>query len=570
MAIHTLEDLREHLQLAIEIEHATIPPYLTALYSLKPGHNLEVAARLMSVFVEEMLHLALAANVLNAVGGEPVVDSPAFVPRYPASLPHSAGAFHIPLAGFSRHTLETFMRIEYPEGEDAAPEEEHYHTIGQFYRAIEDGLEQLCASLGEDTVFCGDPARQVTPALLDYTGGGRVIPVTDLASARAAIDEIEEQGEGLKHASIWDGDRDMFHPEREEVAHYFRFQEIALGRAYQRGDTPQSGPTGPAFDVEWDAVYPIIRNARAGNFAEGSPARLLIDDFNQQYSDLLRIMHRSFNGRPQDLLSSFPAMGGIAHAARALMETPAGDGIETLAPSFEYKPPVAEPAISAAGYRITIERGGPYVVSGGVPLVRKSIVYSEWGEPLTWRKDETIPTPETYRLCRCGQSANKPFCDGSHQRVGFEGTETASTEPRVTREQRIDGPPGDGPQFTMTDDRPLCADAGFCGNRLEKVWDLIDRTDDSQVRFQLMQMVERCPSGRLVYEIDGEVIEPDLPTQVAVTKDGPYWVTGGIPIALSDGRELEVRNRVTLCRCGQSANKPLCDSTHAFIGFTDG
>ena len=122
----------------------------------------------------------------------------------------------------------------------------------------------------------------------------------------------------------------------------------------------------------------------------------------------------------------------------------------------------------------------------------------------------------------------------------------------------------------MTDDRMLCADAGFCGNRFEKVWHLIDRTDESLARFQLMQMVERCPSGRLTYEIDSVPIEPDLPAQIAVTKDGPYWLTGGIPVTLSDGRTLEPRNRVTLCRCGESSNKPLCDSTHAEIDFKEG
>jgi CDGSH-type Zn-finger protein len=99
---------------------------------------------------------------------------------------------------------------------------------------------------------------------------------------------------------------------------------------------------------------------------------------------------------------------------------------------------------------------------------------------------------------------------------------------------------------------------------------LIERTEDSQVRFQLMQMVERCPSGRLVYQLEsGEVIEPDLPRQIAVTRDGPYWVTGGIPVELSDSSMLEVRNRVTLCRCGQSGNKPLCDGTHMEIGFRE-
>jgi CDGSH-type Zn-finger protein len=231
----------------------------------------------------------------------------------------------------------------------------------------------------------------------------------------------------------------------------------------------------------------------------------------------------------------------------------------------EAVPTLTVPARGNPGYKIRIRKNGPYIVEGGVPLVRKSIVYSEYGEPLTWKTESIIPTDEIYLLCRCGQSRHKPFCDSSHSRLGFDGTETASTEPSAARRRVFAGT-----RITMSDDESLCADAGFCGNRIAKVWDMIERTGDSQIRFQLMQMVERCPSGRLVYALQtGEVIEPDLPQQIAVITDGPYWVTGGIPIELSDGRLLEVRNRVTLCRCGHSQNKPLCDSTHAAIGFRD-
>jgi uncharacterized Fe-S cluster protein YjdI len=120
----------------------------------------------------------------------------------------------------------------------------------------------------------------------------------------------------------------------------------------------------------------------------------------------------------------------------------------------------------------------------------------------------------------------------------------------------------------MTDDSILCMHGGFCGNHAEKVWQMVEHTDDTRVRFALMQMVERCPSGKLGYEIDGVAIEPDLPEAISVTADGPLWVTGGIPVTMSDGRTLEVRNRVTLCRCGHSKNKPLCDGTHLEIGFT--
>jgi len=304
MPVNTLDDLREHLQWAIELEHATIPPYLCALYSIKPGTNQPVVNAITSVFIEEMLHMTLAANLLNAVGGAPVLNKPEFLARYPTYLPHSNKAFLVPLEPFSPAAVETFMKIERPEEREARAEAEGYETIGQFYRAIEDGLKVLCETLGETQVFTGDPSRQIAPDTFEYRGSGRIVAVSDLASALAAIDEIEEQGEGLKHAEVWDGDRDMFHPERDEVAHYFRFEEILKGRSYQRGDTPASGPSGPSFDVDWSAVYPMRPNPRSQDFHGGSTIVAKLGEFNLAYSDLLRDLHRAFNGERDRLFTN--------------------------------------------------------------------------------------------------------------------------------------------------------------------------------------------------------------------------------------------------------------------------
>ena len=564
MPVNTLDDLREHLQWAIELEHATIPPYLCALYSIKPGTNQPVVNAITSVFIEEMLHMTLAANLLNAVGGAPVLNKPEFLARYPTYLPHSNKAFLVPLEPFSPAAVETFMKIERPEEREARAEAEGYETIGQFYRAIEDGLKVLCETLGETQVFTGDPSRQIAPDTFEYRGSGRIVAVSDLASALAAIDEIEEQGEGLKHAEVWDGDRDMFHPERDEVAHYFRFEEVLKGRSYQRGDTPASGPSGPSFDVDWSAVYPMRPNPRSQDFHGGSTIVAKLGEFNLAYSDLLRDLHRAFNGERDRLFRTIPAMLQLKQLAQALMQMPADGGL-TAGPSFEYMPPVTQMRAANAAFSIKVLENGPYVVIGGVPLNRKSVVFSELHEPLTWRKDATLESDGTYRLCRCGQSSHKPFCDNTHARVGFDGTETAPTTPSVARARRFVGT-----GITMTDDSILCMHGGFCGNHVEKVWQMMEHTDDSRVRFTVMQMVEQCPSGKLGYEIDGVPIEPDLPEAVSVTKDGPYWVTGGIPVTMSNGQTLEVRNRVTLCRCGQSKIKPLCDGSHAEIPFKEG
>jgi CDGSH-type Zn-finger protein len=218
--------------------------------------------------------------------------------------------------------------------------------------------------------------------------------------------------------------------------------------------------------------------------------------------------------------------------------------------------------------RITVEKNGPYVVQGHVPLVRKTPIVSEHGEPLTWQKGETLPTGETYRLCRCGQSGNKPFCDDTHLRCGFDGTETAETN--TTAERRVIYKGGTG--IVVRRDYALCMEAGFCGNRLTNVQKMVRRTDDTQVRAQVIAMIERCPSGSYTYsmEAEGAEVEPDLPQQVAVTVEitsdgpiaGPLWVTGRIPLERSDGQAFETRNRVTLCNCGRSKIKPLCDGSH--------
>jgi CDGSH-type Zn-finger protein len=571
MAIEDIRDLREHLQWAIEIEHATIPAYLCALYSIPDGVNPECADILRSVFMEEMLHLTLAANLLNAVGGSPQIDRPGFVPAYPARLPHSGMAAPLTLRGFSRETVEGLMAIERPEADGAPAQDDQYETIGQFYEAIGQGLVRLCRVRGPERVLTGDPARQVGPAHARYHGAGNIIRVLDLGSALEALAEIVEQGEGMDHESVWDGDRSMYHSERDELGHHFRLHQILEGRFYCQGDTPQSGPTGERFAVDWAAVPPMRPNPRLGDHPPGSRVRTLMEDFSREYARGLRLLHRVFNGAPEELGAAVGAMYELRHGARALMGTPLGDGT-TAGPSFE-PVPAAEPGPPGGqddALRIEIRPDGPYVVHGAVPLLRKDVALSELDESLAWRTGKPIEAGGRYALCRCGASRSKPFCDGSHVEVGFDGTESASREASAGRQERLEGT-----RLRVRHDASLCAHAGFCFNRATNVRGLLPASADIQARTQITAMVERCPSGALSYDLpvdgdtDWEAVEPDLPRAVAVTADGPLWVTGGIPVVRSDGHREEVRNRVTLCRCGRSANKPFCDGTHAEVGFSD-
>jgi hypothetical protein len=335
-AITTLESLREHVQGALELEHATLPPYLCALFSIHPDTNVQSVEVVRSVFIEEMLHLALAANILNAIGGAPRLNEADFVPVYPTTLPHSDGTFTVPLARFAPETIEVFMRVERPGEPHAGSEADGFETIGQFYRAIEEGLKMLCATLGQEAVFTGDPARQITPDILGFVGERRVIAVHNLKTAITAIGEIEGQGEGLKHRQVWDGDRDMFHPEREEVAHYFRFSEIFQGRFYVRGDSPRSGPSGESFVVDWDAVYPLRSNCKVSDFEVNSPVRAKMVEFNTQYCEMLRTLHQALNGETSLLSPAISMMFQLQSIASELVQMPTGDGVTTAGPSFEF------------------------------------------------------------------------------------------------------------------------------------------------------------------------------------------------------------------------------------------
>lgn len=331
--IDTLESLREHLQWALELEHCTVPPYLCALYSLDSGRNPQAAEVICSVLVEEMLHMTLAANLLNAVGGKPRLDTPQMLPGYPRCLPHGDPSLEIPLLPFSPEALDVFLKIEQPAAPCAPAESDGYETIGQFYDAIRVGLRELCDVLGETRVFCGDPSRQIADALFP---GGRVIAIVDLVTALAALDEIVEQGEGAAHGEVWDGDRDVYHPECEQVAHYFRFQELKLGRRYRRGDTPQSGPSGGTIAIDWTAVRPMRPNPRTSDHALGSSIRNAQDQFNNSYCALLRSLEETFNGKPQMLETSISAMYRLKSLAQALMKMPIEDGTATAGPTFEY------------------------------------------------------------------------------------------------------------------------------------------------------------------------------------------------------------------------------------------
>lgn len=223
-----------------------------------------------------------------------------------------------------------------------------------------------------------------------------------------------------------------------------------------------------------------------------------------------------------------------------------------------------EPA-RTAGMKINIVKNGPYRVAGGVPLSAQAIGVDDARESVAWIEAGDVAASAPYFLCRCGQSANKPFCDGSHSTNGFDGTETASRAAYDDQAGQIEGP-----ALTLADAESLCAGARFC-DRAGTVWSSVETVEDSAQQHAFVEQVGQCPSGRLVARDrrTGAAIELSFHPTIVLIEDpaqgvsGPIWVRGGVQVFGADGAALEPRNRVTLCRCGASANKPYCDGRHA-------
>jgi len=220
--------------------------------------------------------------------------------------------------------------------------------------------------------------------------------------------------------------------------------------------------------------------------------------------------------------------------------------------------------------RVVVSKDGPYLVTGDVPLAEQIIATDSEGGSESWEQGTTYKEQASYALCRCGRSKKKPFCDGTHSRAEFDGTETANRA--AYREQAAvqDGPSS----LALMDAEHLCAFARFCDPN-GQVWSQIDQTDDPAVRATFLRQVGNCPAGRLVAwdKESGKPVEPELPVSIGLIEDppqqcsGPIWLRGGIQLVSADGFEYEVRNRMTLCRCGESSNKPFCDGTHASMKF---
>ncbi|NUR59632.1 MAG: hypothetical protein HOV87_13335 [Catenulispora sp.] len=353
--IPTLAGLRAALQLAIGLELSTIPVYLTGLYSIREGRNTDTAQTIRSVVMEEMLHMTLAANVLNAIGEVPSPKPVDFldrkhlspIPAYPLDSPLISGIGTLELLPLSARAVDNYVQIEHPlhgaatlEAIPAAPDS--YRTIGEFYHAIDLALNdpQICP----DSLF--EPVNQV-PDNEYYGGAGDVVEVCDRKTARAAVQKIVDQGEGLPEEALHEPAKKVTDADRlasgwQMYSHYARFREIQTGRKFRPDQTAGETPAGALLLVDYNQVEPAEFVPRNG---DGSPEAVALDEFDLAYSLLVDAVYAAFGGgissRSEPPLTGLQvavhAMYGLKHKAVALMRTPNPERPgRTLCPRFAY------------------------------------------------------------------------------------------------------------------------------------------------------------------------------------------------------------------------------------------
>lgn len=379
--------LQEFLQLAILIEHSTIPPYLTALYSIKDGTNLQASQIILSVAIKEMRHMIMVCNVLNAVNIQPSVNKPENYPVYPMKLPIHAD-FVVDLEKFSTNSISTFIAIERPSSTMVkAPESDHstektalfsrgmpestnfwtveslkeflqkdVHSIGEFYDVLffyivifqiitfyktHGRLPELFEELNREGIFTGDPARQIRPEHY-YGSDGKLHSVEDLWGVIEVFQEIKGQG---VDDMIFNVDPSQFE-ENVELAHYFRFKEVLHGHFYiggnydpfkdnQRMIPVTTRPLGKDFPVDWNATYPMKTNIKLADYQYSLQLYAQAKAFNITYKKLLDTIQVAVEGRAEELQKSVIYMYALKEQAVELMKQPL-NGQENAGPTFEY------------------------------------------------------------------------------------------------------------------------------------------------------------------------------------------------------------------------------------------
>ena len=328
--LETLEDAYDLLQTAIGVEFGTLPPYLYALFSIPPGKNPAAGARIRSVMLQEMVHMCLACNILNALGGSPKLTPP----TYPGPLPGDIGPHGTPLdihlLPLSRDAMKQAMNIEEPEKVPDFPILQaslaagpQAMTIGQFYTMLDAYLATLPPAAWHVD------RNQITDSQFF---AGQIFAVNSYADANLAITQIISEGEGAP-----DNPLDF----QNDIAHFYRFGEVFYDRVLTKAPGTETGYTwGPEpLGVDWDAVYAAISDPGEHDFSHDPPeAQAAQAACDAAYAEMVDELQRAISGEPGRMGNAAQAMFDLRMAMLVAFRSPLADPTKVSGPTFLYKP----------------------------------------------------------------------------------------------------------------------------------------------------------------------------------------------------------------------------------------
>ena len=565
------EQLLYWLHEASEIEHHLMCCYLYAAFSLKrhdaawtPAQRDAVAGwrrAITSVAMEEMTHLALVGNLMNALGAAPHLNRPPF----PVDAgPYPAG-FVIRLQPFSAATIEHFKFLERPVHEalqDGAgfeparryrravpegrlsPGPRDYSTVGELYETVAQSLEAFALVHGEAALFIGDPSLQVDTALAPLPG---VAAVTDLASALAAVTTIVTQGEGAGGEN--------------HDSHFMRFCRIG-------NELAELIAADPAFEPAWPAATNPVMNApiKAEServFIDHARNARWLDIGNALYTTSMRCLLQGFNAGEQHakstwLSASFALMRTVVPVGQGLASRPAHDDTPLPHGGLTFTPLrtlAALPQERAA--RVVVERIGQ--------LRDRALAL-----PLELVAGETASTWQAVIDLLAAQQAKLLALAGDPAPVLADKLPAAPTAAAVSTAP-VPAPVEvvRGAKLTIRFEAQRCIHSRHCVLDAPSVFKAntpgVWIYPDTVPVETLVGVVHTCPSGAIHYERhDGGPAEAAPPVnQLRIRENGPYALHAPLSIA---GRDDGFR--ATLCRCGRSLNKPWCDGSHVAAAFS--
>lgn len=549
---------------AAEFEHAVMCTYLYAMWSLKRDQaegvskiELEAIERwrasLRQVAREEMLHLCLVNNLLAALGAAPHL----WKPEFPVKPGHFPADVIMQLKPFSVEALDHFLYIERPEGLDISDGKgfdhaHHYHRAarpdllspaaqdyvsqGHLYHGVLQGLIELTGSWGEDRVFVGHDQAQVSGSEFGLPG---LFKVTNLESAKRAIEEIVTQGEGA--------------PAHNEASHYARFAAIKAELVAMQEARPGFRPARPVVPNPSLAELP-------GQSLVGEPlAAKMVDLGNALYALMMRALAQVFSPAPlpRELrtglaVGSTELMYALQMVGEAATKLSASGGVATAGLTFSLPRSTGQLVQSCAG-QILSER--TQELADASLAIEKHVPLNGLGErlgKLARRFDELHARFEAHISVSVDRTADIQAAPAAAAVVAEE-----SDDPNVASTKDI----------TVRFDTKRCIHSRHCVLEAPKVFRA--NTPGKWIHPEaasidhLVRVAQNCPSGAITYaRHDGGTNEraPDV-NVVRVRENGPYAVSADVTM---NGQQLI---RATLCRCGQSKNKPYCDNSHIKAGF---